>query len=98
MRTPVHSSFSELIKLLPVFGRLRSGIPSPMSTDLNYTVNPVHASGTDSEFDVMDTAFIEQIASTREALKIFKVIITLDEPHSSKAVLEELVNISVRDY
>jgi hypothetical protein len=69
-----------------------------MSTDLNYLVNPVHASGTDSDFDVMDTAFIEQIAATREALKLFRVITALDEPLSSKAILEEVVNISVRSY
>ena len=70
----------------------------PMSPKLDYTVNPVHVTGTDSDFNVMDTMFIKQIASTREALKIFRVVTALDEPCSSKAVLEELVNISVRDH
>ena len=57
-------------------------------------VNPVYAVNPPA-FGVMDVAFTEQIASTREAFKIFLIITAFDEPHSSQAVLEELVNISV---
>ena len=59
--------------------------------------NPMHGTATPS-FGVMDLAFTEQVASVREAFKICLVITAFDEPNSSKVVLEELVNISVRSF
>ena len=99
VRTPFQTLLLRANKALSCFQltQIRT-LSFPMSSELDYTVNPVHVAGTDSDFNVMDTMFIEQIASTREALKIFRVVTALDEPRSSKAVLEELVNNSVRDH
>ena len=47
------------------------------------------------DYRVMDTLFNDQVAATREALRMFQAVIPLKETATIKVVLEELVNIAV---
>lgn len=48
-----------------------------------------------AEFYTSETAFIEQTASTREALKLFKAVSSFKAAGPARAVLEELVDVTV---
>ena len=47
------------------------------------------------DYHVMDTSFNNQVAATREALRMFQAVIPLKETATIKIVLEELVNTVV---
>lgn len=48
-----------------------------------------------TDFRVSDTAFNEQVASTREALKIFSAVTAFNAAGPARVVLEELVDVTV---
>jgi hypothetical protein len=48
-----------------------------------------------SNLQVSDTAFDEQVAATREALKTFSVVTAINTSGPARIALEELVNATV---
>ena len=99
--TKVHSSIFFLVKSLSSY--LRDFLISYLCYNLSLfrtfmstpTGDPSPSLSLAHDYHVMDTLFNDQVAVTREALRMFQAVIPLKETTTVKVVLEELVNIAV---